>query len=53
MSVDNQQMSILQSEQNIFDLEQQRIDEEQRLTVALSSAREQLSAQIRQWEQSS
>lgn len=52
MSVDNQQMSILQSEQNIFDLEQQRIDEEQRLTVALTSAREQLSAQIRQWEQS-
>ncbi len=52
MSVDNQQMSILQSEQNIFDLEQQRIDEEQKLTSALSSAKEQLSAQIRQWEQS-
>ena len=52
MSVDNQQMSILQSEQSIFDLEQQRIDEEQKLTSALSSAKEQLSAQIRQWEQS-
>lgn len=52
MSVDNQQMSILQSEQNIFDLEQQRIDEEQKLTSALSSAKEQLLAQIRQWEQS-
>lgn len=51
MSVDNQQMSILQSEQSIFDLEQQRIDEEQRLVTALASAREQLSAQIRQWEQ--
>ena len=51
MSVDNQQMSILQSEQSIFDLEQQRIDEEQRLTTALASAREQLSAQIRLWEQ--
>lgn len=52
MSVDNQQMNILQSEQNIFDLEQQRIDEEQRLTVTLTSAREQLSAQMRKWEQS-
>ena len=52
MSVDNQQMSILLSEQSIFDLEQQRIDEEQRLTTALASAREQLSAQIRLWEQS-
>lgn len=51
MSVDNQQMSILQFEQSIFDLEQQRIDEEQRLTSALTTAKEQLSAQIRQWEQ--
>ena len=51
MSVDNQQMSILQSEQSIFDLEQQRIDEDQQLTSALTSAKEQLSAQIRQWEQ--
>jgi HlyD family secretion protein len=51
MSVDNQQMSILQSEQSIFDLEQQRIDEEQRLTSALTTAKEQLSAQIQQWEQ--
>mgnify|MGYP003556378795 FL=1 len=51
MSVDNQQMSILQSEQSIFDLEQQRIDEEQQLTSALTSAKEQLTAQIRQWEQ--
>ena len=51
MSVDNQQMSILQSEQSIFDLEQQRIDEEQKLTSALTSAKEQLAAQIRQWEQ--
>ena len=51
MSVDNQQMSILQFEQSIFDLEQQRIDEEQKLTSALTSAKEQLAAQIRQWEQ--
>lgn len=51
MSVDNQQMSILQSEQSIFDLEQQRIDEEQQLISALTSAKEQLAAQIRQWEQ--
>lgn len=51
MSVDNQQMSILQSEQSIFDLEQQRIDEDQQLTSALTSAKEQLAAQIRQWEQ--
>lgn len=52
MSVDNQQMNILQSEQSIFDLEQQRIDEEQQLTLALTSTKEQLFAQIRQWEQS-
>lgn len=51
MSIDNQYMSILQSEQSIFDLEQQRIDEEQQLTSALTSAMEQLAAQIRQWEQ--
>ena len=51
MSVDNQRMSILQSEQSIFDLEQQRIDEEQQLTSALTTAKEQLAAQIRQWEQ--
>ena len=51
MSVDNQQMSILQSEQSIFDLEQQRIDEEQQLTSALTTAKEQLAAQIRPWEQ--
>ena len=51
MSVDNQQMSILQYEQSIFDLEQQRIDEEQQLISALTSAKEQLAAQIRQWEQ--
>ena len=51
MSVDNQQMSILQYEQSIFDLEQQRIDEEQQLTSALTTAKEQLAAQIRQWEQ--
>lgn len=51
MSVDNQQMSILQSEQSVFDLEQQRIEEEQQLTTALSNAKEQLAAQIKQWEQ--
>ena len=44
-------MSILQSEQSIFDLEQQRIEEEQQLATALTSAKEQLSAQISQWEQ--
>lgn len=52
MSVDNQQMNILQSEQSIFDLKQQHIDEEQRLMTALSGAKEELSAQIKQWEQS-
>lgn len=51
MSVDNQQMSILQSEQSVFDLEQQRIEEEQQLATALNSAKEQLAAQIKQWEQ--
>lgn len=51
ISVDNQQMNILQLEQSIFDLEEQRIDEEQQLKLILTSAIEHLSAQIRQWEQ--
>ncbi len=51
INIDNQQMSILQFEQSIFDLEQQRIEEEQRLTMTLNSAKEHLLAQIKQWEQ--
>ena len=51
MNVDNQQMSLLQSEQSVFDLEQQRVDEAQRLMSALTSAIERLAAQILQWEQ--
>lgn len=51
MGIDNQEMSILQSEQAIFDLEQARIEEEKSLTVTLNTAKEQLMAQIRSWEQ--
>ena len=51
MSLDNQQMSILQLEQSVFDLEQQRIEMENDLTLTLSSARSQLLAQIKSWEE--
>lgn len=51
MTVDNQKMSILQSEQAIFDLEQQRIEQNNTLSVALAAACDQLNVQLLQWEQ--
>lgn len=50
MGLDNQRMSILQLEQTIFDLEQQRIEQLNTLTVSLNGALEQLKAQIKTWE---
>ena len=52
LALDNQRMSILQSEQSIFDLEQQRVETENNLTIALSAAAEYLLAQIAAWEKS-
>ena len=52
LSIDNQRMGILQSEQSIFDLEQQRIETENNLQIALSAAAEYLLAQITAWEKS-
>jgi HlyD family secretion protein len=51
MTIDNQKISILQSEQTIFDLEQQRIEQNNTLSVALTAACDQLNAQMLQWEQ--
>jgi multidrug resistance efflux pump len=51
LNIDNQQMSILQLEQAIFDLEQQRVEQNNSLKLAFSAAQDQLLAQIRQWEQ--
>jgi multidrug resistance efflux pump len=52
IAMDNQKMSILQSEQTIFDLEQQRIEQNNTLSIALTGACDQLNAQVLQWEQS-
>jgi HlyD family secretion protein len=51
MAIDNQKMSILQSEQTIFDLEQQRVEQNNTLSVALTAACDQLNVQLLQWEQ--
>jgi HlyD family secretion protein len=51
IAIDNQNMSILQSEQAIFDLEQQRIEQNNTLSVTLTAACDQLNAQVLQWEQ--
>ena len=51
LSIDNQQMSILQSEQAIFDLEQQAVEQKNNLQLALSAAYDQLLTQIKAWEQ--
>ena len=50
MGLDNQRMSILQLEQSIFDLEQQRIEQINILTIAITGALEQLKTQIKTWE---
>ena len=46
-----QKMSILQSEQAVFDLEQQRSEQLAQLKVALINAYDQLQAQLKTWEQ--
>jgi len=51
LGIDNQNMSILQLEQNIFDMEQQRSEQLNNLEVALTGAYEQLQTQIKTWEQ--
>jgi multidrug resistance efflux pump len=51
MGIDNQRMAILQAEQNIFDLRQQRVEQENTLRLALTTAKEQLQVQIKTWEQ--
>jgi len=50
LGIDNQQMSILQSEQSVFDLEQQRTETENALQIALAGAAESLRTQIAAWE---
>ncbi|MDR2407989.1 MAG: HlyD family secretion protein [Bacteroidales bacterium] len=51
MTLDNQQMSILQTEQSILELELQEREQENNLLLSLSGAYEQLQAQIEQWKQ--
>ena len=51
VGIDNQNMSILQSEQAIFDLEQQRNEQLNNLQIALTGATNQLQTQIKAWEQ--
>ncbi|MDR0970484.1 MAG: HlyD family secretion protein [Lentimicrobiaceae bacterium] len=51
LGIDNQNLSILQSEQTIFDLEQQRNEQQNNLQIALTGAYNQLQTQIKNWEQ--
>lgn len=51
LSIDNQNLSILQSEQSIFDLEQQHKEQQNQLHVNLLGAYDQLQTQIKSWEQ--
>ncbi|MDR3047371.1 MAG: HlyD family secretion protein [Bacteroidales bacterium] len=51
ISLDNQKMSILQSEQSVFDLQQQCVEQENSLKIALTAAQDQLLAQLKIWEQ--
>ncbi len=51
MTIDNQQLAILQLEQSVFELEQQYNDNRQQLTMALTMAYEQMLSQIESWEQ--
>ncbi|MDR2358257.1 MAG: HlyD family efflux transporter periplasmic adaptor subunit [Prevotellaceae bacterium] len=50
-NLETQKMSILQSEQAVFDLEQQRTEQLAQLKVALINAYDQLQAELRTWEQ--
>jgi len=49
--IDNQNIGILQSEQTIFDLEQQRNEQLYNLQITLAGAFNQLQTQIKAWEQ--
>jgi HlyD family secretion protein len=51
LGIDNQNMGILQSEQTVFDLEQQRNEQLNQLQIALNGAFDQLQTQIKNWEQ--
>jgi HlyD family secretion protein len=50
-SIENQRLAILQYEQQIFDLQQQRSSELSTLNLALNTATEQLKAQIQTFKQ--
>jgi len=50
-NVDNQRMNLLQSEQAVFDLEQQRTEQLSQLHLALLNACDQLQAELKSWEQ--
>ena len=50
-SIDNQKISILQLEQTLFDLEQQRREQENSLLLALEGSRDGLLAELEGWEQ--
>jgi HlyD family secretion protein len=52
LNIDNQQIGILQLEQSIFDLQQQRVEQDNAFGIALNNAADQLGAQIQNWEQS-
>ncbi|GHT55571.1 hemolysin [Bacteroidia bacterium] len=51
LAIDNQQIGILQLEQSIFDLQQQRAEQEKTLKLAVQTNYEQLAAQLKTWEQ--
>jgi HlyD family secretion protein len=50
-NLETQKMSILQLEQTVFDLEQQRAEQLAQHKVALINAYDQLQAQLKTWEQ--
>ena len=49
--LETQQMGILQLEQTTFDLEQQRMEQQSQLQLAVRTACDQLQAQVKSWEQ--
>ena len=51
LNIDNQNVGILQLEQAIFDLEQQRSEQCNNLQIALTGVFNQLQTQIKNWEQ--
>jgi len=51
IEADNIRLSLLQSEQTVTELEQQRSEQYNNLIIQFGVAREQLEASIRQWEQ--